>query len=239
MGDEELNRTTPPTAAAIPPAETASDESSGKLRVPASHYREFAERAGNPAIRDIRRRTAEYLDKAAYIERRRRSEYPQRIIVPRGRAAAPRTELHAAPVADAGPDRHGAILVIDDDPALRQALQFILAAYGHRTASAATGSAALSLVISGRFRPDVIISDYMLPGGMNGARTVEALRATLARQLPVVFLTGDLSSAALSDTDLADSVTLAKPVKPNELLRNIQKQLITASPRQGGTQAGR
>ena len=86
---------------------------------------------------------------------------------------------------DGGPLRRGAILVIDDDPALREMLQLTLAGQGHRTAAAGAGSAALALVSEGGFRPDLIVSDYILPGGMNGAQTAQALRAALGRPVPI------------------------------------------------------
>jgi two-component system, chemotaxis family, CheB/CheR fusion protein len=128
---------------------------------------------------------------------------------------------------DGGPLRRGAILVIDDDPAVREMLQLTLAGQGHRTAAAGAGSAALALVGEGGFRPDLIVSDYILPGGMNGAQTAQALRAALGRPVPIVFLTGDIRSASLRETALADSIRLAKPVKPDQLSHAVQ-QILTA-----------
>ena len=123
--------------------------------------------------------------------------------------------------------RSGAILVIDGDPALREMLQLTLAGQGHLTAAAATGSAALALVGEGEFRPDLIVSDYILPGGMDGLQTAEALRAALGRQVPVVYLTGDIRSASLRDIELIGSIRLIKPAKPDELLQAVQ-QLLAA-----------
>jgi two-component system CheB/CheR fusion protein len=148
------------------------------------------------------------------------------IEVPLAPAAPTRTEPG---VVEKRPRRRGAVLVIDDDLALREAFQRVLAGHGHRTAAAATGNAALALVGSSGFSPDLIVSDYLLPGGMNGAQTVEALRAALGREVPVVFLTGDIRSASIRETMLASSIRLAKPVKPNELLQAVQ-QLLAASP---------
>jgi two-component system CheB/CheR fusion protein len=92
------------------------------------------------------------------------------------------------------------------------------------------------LVGEGGFRPDLIVSDYILPGGMNGAQTVQALRSALGRQVPVVFLTGDIRSASLRDTELADSIRLAKPVTPDELSRAVQ-QLLAVPPTTGEAEA--
>jgi two-component system CheB/CheR fusion protein len=127
------------------------------------------------------------------------------------------------------PQRQGGILVIEDDPALREMLQLTLANEGYRTAAAANGRAALALVDGGGFRPDLIISDFILPGGMNGAQTAAAVRSALGRQVPVVYLTGDIRSASLRDLNLTRSLRLTKPVKQRELSYAVQ-HLLAAPP---------
>jgi len=151
------------------------------------------------------------------------------IEVPVSPITLPRTGPGAAPMPEAGRAQGGAILVIDDDPTLRQALQSLLAGYGYRTAAAASGDAALALVTGNGFRPDAIVSDFLLPGRMNGARTAEALRGALGREVPVIFLTGDTRSVSSQDLALANSTRFAKPVKSEELLRAVQHYL-TARP---------
>jgi two-component system, chemotaxis family, CheB/CheR fusion protein len=84
------------------------------------------------------------------------------------------------------PQRRGAILVIEDEPSLREMLQLTLTNQGYRTAAAADGLAALALVGSNGFRPDLVVSDFVLPGGMNGAQTAAAVRSALGRQVPVL-----------------------------------------------------
>jgi len=146
------------------------------------------------------------------------------IDVPLARQLPERTGPDAV-ARNGGPLRRGAILVIDDDPTLREMLQLTLAGQGHRTAAAGAGSTALALVGEAGFRPDLIVSDYILPGGMNGAQTVQALRAALGRRVPVVFLTGDIRSASLRDIELVDSIRLTKPVKPDQLSQAVQQIL--------------
>jgi two-component system CheB/CheR fusion protein len=76
----------------------------------------------------------------------------------------------------------------------------------------------------------MIVSDYVLPGGMNGVETVAAVRTALGAQVPVIFLTGDIGSASLRDIELTGSVTLTKPVRPEVLLRAIQQLQPAAQP---------
>ena len=60
---------------------------------------------------------------------------------------------------------------------------------------------------------------------MNGAQATAAVRAALGRQVPVVYLTGDIRSGSLRDIDLTGSLRLTKPVKPRELSHAIQQLL--------------
>ena len=138
---------------------------------------------------------------------------------------------------DHGLHRRGTILVIEDDPAVREMLQLMLAREGHRTAVAGNGNAALALVQGNGFRPDLVVSDYILPGGMNGVETVAAVRSSLGAQVPVVFLTGDIGHASLRDLALSGAVRFAKPVKPEELSRSVQQLLAASSLSSGGAAA--
>ena len=69
--------------------------------------------------------------------------------------------------------RHtGAILVVEDDPEVRELLELLLKDEGHRVATAPDGIAALDLVARGTVRPDLILADYNLPNGMNGLQLI-------------------------------------------------------------------
>ena len=148
-----------------------------------------------------------------------------------------RTAETIQPLEDSKPHRCGAVLVIEDDATQREMIRLVLAREGYRSFAAASGNAALTLVGGDGFRPDLIVSDYMLPGGMNGARTAEALRAALGRQVPVVFLTGDIRSASLRDIEAIGNASLAKPVKLEELVGVIRRLLAAPPPASGVTAA--
>ena len=60
--------------------------------------------------------------------------------------------------------------------------------------SATSGNEALALVAKDGLRPDLVISDYNLPGRMNGVESIEALRAALSWKIPGIVLTGDIRS---------------------------------------------
>ncbi|HUZ64564.1 MAG TPA: chemotaxis protein CheB [Acetobacteraceae bacterium] len=135
---------------------------------------------------------------------------------------------HRAENGDNGPRRAGAILVIEDDPEVRDLLDLLLRDEGHRVASAPDGAAALELVRRGTARPDLILADYNLPGGMDGLQVAARLRLHLNQQVPVVILTGDISTGTLRDIARDACVQLYKPVKSVELVDTIRRLLPVA-----------
>ena len=120
----------------------------------------------------------------------------------------------------------GEILIIEDDPELRDLLDHLLKDEGYRTAVAPHGSAALGLVAEGAIQPDLILTDFNLPNGMDGLQISAKLREKLHRKTPVIILTGDISTGTSREIALQNYVKLNKPVKLKELTKVIQ-QMIT------------
>jgi two-component system CheB/CheR fusion protein len=124
----------------------------------------------------------------------------------------------------------GTILVVEDDPELCELLELLLKDEGHRTATAPDGIAALDLVARGKLQPDLILADYNLPNGMDGLQVTAKLREKLHRRIPVVILTGDISTSTLREIALQDCVQLNKPVKTKALTQVIQRLLPRSQP---------
>jgi two-component system CheB/CheR fusion protein len=124
--------------------------------------------------------------------------------------------------------RPGAILIVEDDPEVRDLLDATLKGEGRQTATARDGVAALAMVARGMARPDLILADYNLPNGMNGLSLAARLREEFARQIPVIILTGDISTDTLRHIAGQDCVQLNKPVKVKELLQTIAQLTPTA-----------
>jgi two-component system CheB/CheR fusion protein len=121
--------------------------------------------------------------------------------------------------------RKGDILVVEDDPEVCAILDIVLKEEGHRVATASDGLAALELVARQSKQPDLILADYNLPDGMTGLQLAAKIEEQLRRQVPVIILTGDISTGALRDISLQDCVKLNKPVDLGELSRAIQALL--------------
>ena len=131
--------------------------------------------------------------------------------------------------ADDGPTQTapgtGAILIIEDDPEIREHLELFLNEEGYQTSAAVDGHDALELLARGTTRPDLVLADYNLPRGMNGVQVCQKLRRELDRPIPFIILTGDISTETLRDIALHDCVHLNKPVKLGDLTRAIEKLL--------------
>ena len=121
--------------------------------------------------------------------------------------------------------RTGAILIIEDDPEIREHLELFLNEEGYETSAAVDGHDALELLARGTTRPDLVLADYNLPHGMNGVQVCQKLRQELDRQIPFIILTGDISAETMRDIALHDYVHLNKPVKLGDLTRAIEKLL--------------
>ena len=150
--------------------------------------------------------------------------------VPLGRDAPPwrprtdRTELQESAL------QSGAILVVEDDPSVREMLALLLEGEGHRSTTAEDGSEALELAARGAIRPDLIVADYNLPKGLNGLQVVAGLRETLGYKIPAVILTGDISTDALREIAQGGHLHLNKPVKARELMELIRRCLADVRP---------
>jgi two-component system CheB/CheR fusion protein len=86
-------------------------------------------------------------------------------------------------------------------------------------------------------RPDLIIADLNLPNGLNGLETTRKLREKLHRTIPVIILTGDISTATLRNIARENCVQLNKPVKLAELTKAIQSLLAATQLTKARTRA--
>lgn len=104
-------------------------------------------------------------------------------------------------------------------------LQLALRDEGHRTSFARDGTAALEFVDRLAIEPDLILSDFNLPGGLNGLQVIAKIREKFRRELPAIILTGDISTTTLQDITLQNCVALNKPLMLDELTKAIADRL--------------
>ena len=117
-------------------------------------------------------------------------------------------------------DGQARILVVEDNPDLRQFLYDVLADQ-YQVALADNGNSALQVAL--RNMPDLVITDLMMPGG-DGDRFVRELRAhPSGAHVPVLVLSARADDA-LRETLLAELVQdyLTKPFSPQELQARVR-----------------
>ena len=109
------------------------------------------------------------------------------------------------------------ILVVDDDPQIRDVVRIALAHAGHEVATAADGAAALARF--GREVPDLVVLDIALPE-MDGREVCRQIRRR--GEVPVVFLTaeGDEIDRVVG-LELGADDYVVKPFSPRELVARV------------------
>jgi CheY-like chemotaxis protein len=114
--------------------------------------------------------------------------------------------------------KDGRILVVDDEPMVRQSLGQFLGDEGYSVEEAADGADALARV--GEQRPDVILLDLMMPG-MNGRQFLRALRDDPRyADVPVVVMTA-VRGLTVQPAALGASEVVEKPFDIDDLLNKV------------------
>ncbi|HEY9523825.1 MAG TPA: response regulator transcription factor [Thermopolyspora sp.] len=115
----------------------------------------------------------------------------------------------------------GRLLVVDDEPNIRELLSASLRFAGFEVLTAADGREAVQ--IAERSRPDLVVLDVMLPD-LDGFAVMNRLRSG-GRRIPVVFLTArDATEDKITGLTLADDY-VTKPFSLEEVLARIRAVL--------------
>lgn len=122
------------------------------------------------------------------------------------------------------PDEKQRILVVDDEVLIARTLSLILERNGFDSAAASSGEQALTLLDT--FRPDILITDVVMPG--MGGRELAALVAKRYPACRIFMLTGHAHH--IDFTDLIEHgvkfEVIAKPAHPVELLRQLSLRSV-------------
>jgi len=122
---------------------------------------------------------------------------------------------------------HEVILVVEDSSGLRDLAVRHLQDLGYRTISAADGASALEIIQGGTLI-DLLFTDVVMPGGMDGRALVDAARR-LRPGLKTLFTSGFTAAAAAAATEKQfGSNLLSKPYRKGELARRVRAVLDAA-----------
>jgi two-component system, OmpR family, response regulator len=118
------------------------------------------------------------------------------------------------------------VLVIDDEPNIRELVQVALKFHGCSVTLGATGGDALALAASQK--PDLVVLDVMLPD-IDGFEVCQRLRAE-GNDVPVIFLTArDTTSDSVTGLTLGGDDYITKPFSVDALVARIRAVLRRAA----------
>ena len=120
------------------------------------------------------------------------------------------------------------IVVIEDDPAVREGLDVLLAGWGATLASFPSLALAeewMTVSDPSRVRPSLLIVDYRLEAGRTGLEALDLLRGRFGRGTPAIMVTGSTMGGHEQDAHERDFHLMVKPVLPNRLRAMISFKL--------------
>jgi two-component system cell cycle sensor histidine kinase/response regulator CckA len=135
------------------------------------------------------------------------------------------TEERLTKTGKAGKTGAETIMVVEDEPDLRELVVQVLESRGYTVLSAGSGKQALEQWSQRNGDIDLLLTDMVMPDGMTGCELAERLR-TDAPNLRVLYTSGH--TAGVPGTQLAhveDHQFLAKPYRPSKLLEIVRNCL--------------
>jgi two-component system cell cycle sensor histidine kinase/response regulator CckA len=135
-----------------------------------------------------------------------------------------------APSTTASNGDHRRIMVVEDEPALREYIVIMLTENGFQVVEADCGRTALEMWRNVEPKPDLLFTDMVMPNGVDGPM----LAAELLRRDPhlrVVYMSGYSNEAIHNQKLLNHEINfLAKPFSPDRMLTIIRNALETNAP---------
>jgi two-component system cell cycle sensor histidine kinase/response regulator CckA len=132
----------------------------------------------------------------------------------------------------ARPDGRGqpTIFVVEDEPAVREYVVAVLNAEGFLVEQAGSGAEALSRWKGSVGQIDLLITDMVMPDGVNGSLLARRL-LHLDPSLKVLYISGYSPDVIAHGESLTEGLNfLAKPFAPEQLLTAVRKALETRAP---------
>ncbi len=121
------------------------------------------------------------------------------------------------------------VLLVEDEAPIREMLEFVLVQYGFQTIQAEDFDVALEKLVEPY--PDIILLDWMLPGG-SGIQLAKKLKQHQhARNIPIIMLTArGEEEDKIRGLEVGADDYITKPFSPKELIARIKAVLRRAAP---------
>ncbi len=135
----------------------------------------------------------------------------------------------AAPPAEKLKGGTETILIAEDDAPIRKLIKLALERYGYRVLVAETGPDALEIMHQYNAKVDLLVTDLVMPGGMNGRQLAEKLLSQYA-DLKVIYISGFAQDIAPHELNLEQGVNfLRKPFSLYALAELVRHRLDAAN----------
>jgi signal transduction histidine kinase/CheY-like chemotaxis protein len=147
-----------------------------------------------------------------------------RLYLPKCSERVPDIERQSAVIASDRSSGAGTVLIVDDDESVLETAKETVADLGYRVVAAHNGQEAIQ-ILKGPNQIDLLFSDIVMPGGLNGIQLAEEARRL--RPTLKVLLTSGHSAAVLTDKHgLPKAIpVLGKPYRRDQLAANLRELL--------------
>ena len=125
------------------------------------------------------------------------------------------------------PNRGPVVLIVDDDPEIRETISLLLEEEGYRVVEAPHGAAALDLIP--HHQPAVILLDMRMPE-MDGWQFAAAYRELPLPHAPIITMTA-AADAKRWASEIGANDVIAKPFQVNDLITTVGRWVTGALPR--------
>jgi DNA-binding response OmpR family regulator len=135
----------------------------------------------------------------------------------------------AAPASPAAPTRRARVLLVEDDPAVRQNLERLLSAHGFDADCVPGAADARARLAADATRYACVVTDVVMPGedGMHLTSWIRATHATI----PVLLISGHTGTALDDPHDLGEHIAfLRKPFSGQELASRLDALIDRRAP---------
>ena len=109
------------------------------------------------------------------------------------------------------------VLVVEDEPEVREAMAHLLASWGCDYRSAADMLDVAAFLIE--WTPEVLLTDYRLRAGVTGRDVMRTVRSLVSAELPAIIVTGDTAPDRLVEAANSGATLLYKPVPAAQLFQ--------------------
>jgi len=151
-----------------------------------------------------------------------------RVYLPRADAVPAEKGLRTAPLQESVAGGTETILLVEDDETVREVISSMLQPSGYSVMMAASASDALEMVKSHAGRIDLLLTDVVLGGGMDGPQLAQRLQSSCPG-IKVLFMSGYSEAFIVSSASAMSAELIEKPFSAEVLHRRIRKILQAKS----------